>query len=146
MQKRKMINYLVYPKFQFTLVVANILILTLILVLIYFSANDAFNQLVEIGQKINFSTNHPYFEFVEKSRTMMNLKLRWAFGIAIFLTAVSSIFISHKMVGPIKKLKDHLFAFSQNRSTGDLKFRKGDFFNDLPEIVNKSLEKAKKQD
>ena len=146
MQKRKIINYLVYPKFQFTLVIANIVILTFILVLIYFSANDAFNQLVDIGKKISFSANHPYFEFVEKSRNMMNLKLRWAFGIAIFLTAVSSIFISHKMVGPIKKLKDHLFAFSQNHSIGELKFRKGDFFNDLPEIVNKSLEKAKKQD
>jgi hypothetical protein len=56
-----------------------------------------------------------------QKRKMMNLKLRWAFGIAIFLTAVSSIFISHKMVVPIKKLKDHLFAFSLRRQKSRIK-------------------------
>jgi hypothetical protein len=47
------------------------------------------------------------------------------------------------MVGPIYKLKNFLFAVNNGEKPEKLEFRKGDFFSDLPELVNQTLEKTR---
>ena len=143
MHRRKISNFLIYPQFQLSLLVVNIIILALVLLIIHFNVNEIFNQLNFLGEKNNFDKLHPYFEFVEKSRNLMNTRLNLAFGASVILTTFITIFISHKMVGPIYKLKKFLFSVNNGEKPEKLKFRKGDFFNDLPELINQTLEKTR---
>jgi hypothetical protein len=143
MHRRKISNFLIYPQFQLSLLFVNIIILALVLLIIHFNVNDIFNQLNFLGEKNNFDKLHPYFEFVEKSRNLMNTRLNLAFGASAILTIFITIFISHKMVGPIYKLKNFLFAVNNGEKPEKLEFRKGDFFSDLPELVNQTLEKTR---
>jgi hypothetical protein len=122
---------------------ANIIVNAITLIIIHFSVQDVFNKLSNLGEKIHLSSNHPYFNFISNSRELMSIKLSWVFGVSIFLTAIVSIYISHKVAGPIYKLRKFLIGINNKESNGPLKFRKGDFYSDLPAIVNEAIKISK---
>ena len=143
MYKRKITNYMIYPQFQLALLGANIVILLLILILIYLTANDVFNNLGQMGKTIGLPADHPYFDFVSRSRNIMNMRMYWTFGLSIILSFVSSILISHRLAGPIYKLRNYFLGIVNDKAFTTLKFRKKDYFYDLTDIVNEAVEKLK---
>jgi hypothetical protein len=56
------------------------------------------------------------------------------------LTFLSCIFFSHKIAGPIYKLKKYLSEVRANTTKGPLFFRKGDYFLDLADDVNQTID------
>lgn len=49
---------------------------------------------------------------------------------------VVTIFISHKIAGPMYKLKTYLTGLTNGESVTPLYFRKGDYFLDVAQVVN----------
>jgi hypothetical protein len=144
MHQRKLKNFLIYPRFQLALLVANIAISSITLVIVHFSVYDVFNKLKNMGEKINLPIDHPYFSFIMHSKELMSIRLNWVFGISIFITAILSIYLSHKVVGPIYKLRKFFTELNVDQTLSKLYFRKGDYYDDLPKIVNDALNKFKK--
>jgi signal transduction histidine kinase len=58
------------------------------------------------------------------------------------LTFLTCIFFSHKIAGPLYKLKKHLREIRSNGISGHLSFRKGDYFIDLADEVNITLDQV----
>jgi hypothetical protein len=56
------------------------------------------------------------------------------------LTFLTCIFFSHKIAGPIYKLKKHLGEIRTNGISGHLFFRKGDYFTEVAEEVNLTID------
>jgi hypothetical protein len=56
------------------------------------------------------------------------------------LTFLSCIFFSHKIAGPLYKLKKHLSEIRAHGTKGPLFFRKGDYFLDLADDVNQTID------
>jgi hypothetical protein len=57
------------------------------------------------------------------------------------LTFLSCIFFSHKIAGPLYKLKKHLTEMRNNGGVHDpLFFRQGDYFLDLADDVNQTVD------
>lgn len=52
---------------------------------------------------------------------------------------VASIFMSHKIAGPIYKLKSYLAEVREGGANYPLSFRKGDNFSDLAKDVNSTI-------
>lgn len=57
---------------------------------------------------------------------------------------VSSIFISHKIAGPLYKLSHYLQSIREGGPIGDLYFRKGDNFHDIADQTTKTMQYLKK--
>jgi hypothetical protein len=57
----------------------------------------------------------------------------------IIIVSLFSIFFSHKMAGPIKRIKNTLEAHNNHKPVNMIKLRKGDFFQDLAELINKAF-------
>jgi hypothetical protein len=53
---------------------------------------------------------------------------------------VAFIFFTHKIAGPLYKLKNHLAAIREGHEITPLTFRKGDYFEDVAEEVTLFLE------
>jgi len=51
----------------------------------------------------------------------------------------TAIFLSHRIAGPLYRLERHLDAFAAGTETGDVRFRRGDFYQPLAETCNKVL-------
>ena len=50
------------------------------------------------------------------------------------------VFFSHKIAGPLYKLQKHLRLLRNGENPGKLFFRKGDYFLDLADDVNQTIE------
>jgi len=78
-------------------------------------------------------------ELVEKKRNLMVILSLWQIGFT-GLVFVICIFFSHKIAGPLYKLVQYLRAVKAGSSKGKLTFRKGDYFQELAEEYNTTIE------
>ncbi len=60
--------------------------------------------------------------------------------LTILLVLIIGLILSHKIAGPIHNMKIFFQDKIELRARGKLAFRKGDFFLELPPIVNKFFE------
>jgi hypothetical protein len=68
------------------------------------------------------------------------------FAIGILASSVLTLILSHRLAGPIVRLKKFFEALGQKGdSPSTLQFRKMDFFSDLPPVINHSLEELQKR-
>lgn len=125
-------TYIINPKFQYKF---SFIICSLIFIgsLIYpITIYDIFEYIIQ-----RFPTDSAEHNANRDSILLYLAIMQLAFTGFVFIFC---IFISHKIVGPIYKLK----LFLQNiRSTGELehlKFRDGDHFQDLADEVNATLD------
>jgi hypothetical protein len=58
----------------------------------------------------------------------------------VVLTFFGCIFFSHKIAGPLYKLQKHLRTIREGLSPGKLFFRKGDYFQDVADDLNDTIE------
>ena len=65
--------------------------------------------------------------------------------ISLCVVFVLMIFKTHKIIGPIYKLKKTLLDSKEKGKMEKLIFRQGDYFDDLPEIYNDVIEKVKSE-
>ncbi len=68
----------------------------------------------------------------QKRETLLIILTTWEIGF-ILLVFIASIFISHKIAGPIYKTMKWLKEFRENNARYQLSFRKGDHFPELAE-------------
>ena len=98
------------------------------------------NNLVEtLIQVLRVSLDGPGLEQIRQLRDEVNQQL-WI--TMITLTGVIfliSIFVSHRIAGPLYKLKLHLAELGKGNIDQNLKFRKSDYFHSLADDYNKSL-------
>lgn len=134
MQPYKRRIYLINPPFQLK-VSAYICILVFISSLIYpFVIYDLivkFGAKVENAQKLNQL----------KSDLITALTL-WEIGFMVIIFIVV-IFISHKIAGPMYKLKQHLTTIKNGEPYGNISFRSGDYFADIADDLNQALNRVK---
>lgn len=56
------------------------------------------------------------------------------------IVLILSVFLTHKIAGPLHKLKEHLIAIREGEKVTPLHFRKGDYFHDVAEEVTLFLD------
>lgn len=143
MKNRKISNYFIYPTFQLSLIFSNLIVSTFCMFLIHYKMVEFFLKLKQVGENANLPQNNPYFEFIKYSEEIMLSNLNWVLGLSVFLSTALSIYLSHKAVGPMYRLKLFFTQIDNGEDKGSVHFRKGDFFSDLPVIINSALSKLK---
>jgi hypothetical protein len=144
MNNRKLTNIFIYPQFQFVLLLAHIIVSAATIILIRINVSSVFNRLSDLGKKIQLPQDHAYYNFIQNSQNMMEINLNWVFGFSILLTVITSLYLSHKVVGPIQRLRSYFKNMAATGRVDWLTFRRGDFFKDLPPQINEALAKIKK--
>lgn len=139
-------QFLVNPTFQFR-IMGWMTLISLAPVLVFFSAHRYFFwQLEKMGLDIGLGPQHVYFKFLE----VQSQKLFIIFIICSLVTSAAVLFfgliLSHRIAGPIHRLKAYLRDFHKNDKNPPLSFREGDYFGELPGIVNQCLSQEKTQD
>jgi methyl-accepting chemotaxis protein len=134
-QKRR--NYYIEKKFQ-----TKYLLLTLLLLLTYTSI---FVIILFAPYILTLYFDNPLAEKAEASRVLLILHRKvWpAIGVVILLFGALSIFISHKIAGPLHRLKKSLSLITEGNLDVKVKLRKGDDLKDLAEHVNILVEELR---
>ena len=57
-----------------------------------------------------------------------------------------TVALTHRMAGPIVRLRGHIKSISEGAEVGPLKFRDGDFFTDVPDMFNQMMDVVTRDD
>jgi hypothetical protein len=137
--QRTLKGFLIYPKFQMMLVGINTVVMITVCAAIFWGVKSGYNSLEVEGLSKNIPTNHPYFNFLNYQSDLIFKQLFYCFLIGIVISNLAIIYISHKVAGPIVRLKNSFLEMKETKSIKDIHFRKDDFFDDLPQVVNEAM-------
>lgn len=134
-------NFLIYPKFQLLLIGCNIAIMTMGFLTIYLGLHHFFAQLHARGVDSGLSLDHYYFIFLGgQSRQLYGL-VGGAYVLSTLISSLFTLYLSQKIAGPILRLKSYFNGIEKGAALKELQFRKGDFFEELPQTINEALKK-----
>ncbi len=136
---RRSLNPLVYPKFQLLLIGINLILLLIFVVALYFVIGKAFQEMVSVGEAAQIPPEHIYYQFLDLQQQKIWHYVLIAASFIFFFGGLMTLFVSHRIVGPMIRLKRFFLDIEQKGSFYPLKFRKYDFFSDIPEIINRAL-------
>ncbi|HNY50766.1 MAG TPA: methyl-accepting chemotaxis protein [Smithella sp.] len=127
-------NYFIEKKFQ-----AKYILLTILLLLFY---TFIFVVLIFSPYIYTLYFDYPLAEKAEASRAMLLLHSTiWPkLGLIIVVFSIASIFITHKVAGPVYRLKRSIAQVTQGDLSVVIKLRKGDDLKELAEHINLLIE------
>lgn len=126
--KRK--NYFIEKKFQ-----TKYLLLTIIMLLIY---TFLFVTIIFAPYILKLYFNYPLAEKAEAAKVLLLLHgtvWPWIGGVILFFGAVS-ILISHKIAGPLFRMKKTLSQLTEGNLNTSIRLRKWDDLQDLADHIN----------
>lgn len=144
MKSSKRQQFLVYPKFQLLMVGAQLIVLAFSLIPLGLVILRSFDVLEKTAVQSGLKPEDGFFHFLVVQKQLILGSAIWPLLAGILVNLAITVWLSDKLVGPIVRLKRE---FTEMESTGEVKevsFRKGDFFSDLPPIVNRALQRLKR--
>lgn len=136
-------KFLIYPKFQLPLIFWNILIFLVVTAVQLFVSHKAFTNFKELGETAGFDVNHPYFAFITRYEAEFIQYALMGAGAGLVCFIIANLILSHKISGPICRLKSYFSGLEKNNRP-NLSFRKKDFFAELPMVINSAIERISK--
>ncbi len=133
---------LIYPRFQLIFLTVNLVILLSTILFVKIQVSRTYEYLNELGADANLEVGHPYFEFVSLQEITLTQNLWIAAIVSGIVSIISTLILSHRIAGSLTRMKVYFKNVSQTGNVKPLKFRKGDFFSDLPQIVNEAFQKV----
>lgn len=125
-------TFLINPAFQlkFSLIVCSIIVISTLIypIIIYDFFNLMISQAPEVPENILVA---------QKNLILYLVLIQTVITLLVFIVF---IFFTHKIAGPLYKLKNHLAGIREGNPITPLTFRKGDYFEDVAEEVSLFLE------
>jgi hypothetical protein len=141
-------KFLINASFQLQFM-ASVMLIAIVSMTIIYLANDYFFQsYLKKGIELNLAPDHPYFLMIHEQKIfMVKVFLSVAFAISA-TTSIWGLFYSHKIAGPLHRLENYFkqAAIHSEEIKEKIYFRKGDFFQEIPESINKYIDSIKSDD
>lgn len=139
---RRMI--LVNSKFQLAFLSYTLGVTLLTIAIFYVSDLYFFWKFKDGGRVLGLNPEHPYFKFIVEQEKVRNWIFMAAAAISAAFLTVSGLLFSHRIAGPLHRLKSHFLMVANDLTIEDVRFRKDDFFHDVAESYNILMAKFRK--
>jgi hypothetical protein len=140
------LKYYVYPQFQTALLLANVIINLSLFTFLSVKVQLFFELLIQNGKSAGFNEGHIYYEFINSQRSHLKLEFLIALTLSLILTSIFTLWLSHKLAGPLVRLKNVLISTAESGIYKSIKFREKDYFKDIPECLDRAIESIQKHD
>jgi hypothetical protein len=134
---------LVYPSFQLALFFVNTVIMTCAFTGVGLLTAFSFSRMRAHGGSDGASTAQEFLRFLEFQERLVYLHLGVALGLAFLFSWVVTLMVSHKMAGPLVRLRRHFEQLAETGEAPHLDFREDDYFTEFPALVNAAVERLK---
>jgi len=141
--KRK---YLVYPQFQMTLILLNSLVTVVLFGFTSLLVVRSHIYLENLVRQTRLPAQNIFTEMLTQQLRNLLIYMGVALIVGILVTSISTLLLSHKMAGPMIRLRNYFNTIAKNGDFPEtLTFREGDFFRDLPPTINQAFITLKKK-
>ena len=131
-RKRLLIN----PGFQFRFMVWMSALAIGVVAVMHLAHQWFFFQLREQARVAGLQADHVFYRFIESRQTELDAITILSFIGVVGVVSVVGLVLSHKIAGPMYRLRVHLEECASTRTPRPLKFRDGDFFTEIPDAYN----------
>jgi hypothetical protein len=132
---------LVYPTFQIRMIALQLLIIGGAILPVFAAIRGAFAELSSLAAEAGLPADHSFYRLMELQKQELYSRLGPALALALFASAVVTVFLSDRLAGPIVRLRRVFREMGESGEVQTIRFRRHDFFGDLPPIMNDALEK-----
>jgi hypothetical protein len=138
---RSLKNLLIEPNFQLKLIGYFIFVFALTTISLYSTTFLFFWKLKQKAMNVGIPDGHIFYRYLANQKSDLD-GLFIGLAILNFLVLIGIGFlISHRVAGPINKLKNYLKNMAKDSE--DFKLRENDFFHDLQPIVKDLKDRLK---
>jgi len=144
---KKRSRFMVLPAFQLRFMAYILCFAVFGIAVLYASNYFYFSMLVTQGEELGLAPEHVYFTFIEQQKSLLNTTF---FSVSVVVFGgliIAGLALSHKIAGPVVRIQLYLESlYSEGTPPGKLKFRDGDFFPEVAELINELLDHYEKRD
>lgn len=130
---------LISPRFQLAFLGWSMLMLFAVIGVFYGGAHVFFQGFRELGTAAGLPADHVIFQFLAAQQSQLNQVFFWTSLLSASILTVGSLWFSHRVAGPVYRLREHLDAMAEGRTFEDVRFRKRDFFPELAQACNRQF-------
>jgi hypothetical protein len=139
-------NLLIYPQFQLTLMGLNWAVITAVFAVLRIQSSRVFSDLTPLTSLSQISGDYSTY-FLNFQADRLNTSLWFFYAIAMLASGALTLIVSYRFAGPLVRLKGYFQGLGVTQGPiRELNFRTGDFFSDLPPIVNSAIKRLKEAD
>lgn len=138
---RQLKNILIIPKFQLKLLSYFVGLFCLTTISLYSTTFLFFYRMKEKALNVGIPDGHVFFKFLGNQKSDLDTLFIGLAGFNFLLLISIGFIISHRIAGPIFKLKGQLGQISSDSE--EFKLRENDFFRELEPLVKELKEKVK---
>lgn len=128
-------QYLVAPKIQLTMIAIPIIthLICFIIALVFLSIY--YQDILNVFKQVGINPEHPIYQYIslQKSKVVYIFALTLMVGFLINIIVLT--WVTHKIVGPIYRLRKSMEGLLNNEEIRPVKLRKGDFFSEDAELL-----------
>ena len=143
-------KYIINLDFQGSFIQKSLFIAFTINVIFYFALEFIFIKFNIYGESLQHDARVKFYTFLKDQKEILNLTFLYVGSITAFSIVLWGIFQSHRIAGPLFNLKLQLKKIRSAKDLKDLsevgatKFRANDYFHDLAEEYNQSIQHINK--
>ena len=137
-RKRHLRNLLINPAFQGAVILYSLILSFVVLLAQFVALKLFFKKYLREGDLIGLNHEHPFFKFIAEQERYMGQVFIVLAIVLVIVNVMAGLLLSHRIAGPIHRLKG-FFRGLQKKEVRPLSFRKNDFFQDVPPVVNEAL-------
>ena len=138
-KERSWTNILINPAFQIKLLSYFVMLFIITTATLYSTTYLFFWNMKNKGLNVGIPEGHVFYHFLSNQKHDLDLLFIGLAAFNFILLLTVGFIISHRIAGPIHKLKQHLD--NPDGKSEPLQFRQNDFFKELGPIVNNLRDK-----
>lgn len=132
-------TWIIHPPVQVRIMTFGVVIALFALGVTYGAQQYLFWKSTSVLREAGLPLHHPVFEFVAEQERVMSVVYLGVAALAVFFGALIGLVISHRVAGPLYRMKMHLLEAAGGRAPRLLKFRDRDYFQELADAYNAEL-------
>ena len=101
-----------------------------------------FFQLRRQAMLAGLPKNHVFFQFISDRQRELGFITVGTFFVVLAASVVVGLVLSHKIAGPMYRLKVHFDSVAESGKAKPVSFREGDFFQEIPEAYNRQFKES----
>lgn len=143
--QRKWKNYLIFPRFQVSLLIFNILIVVSAVLIVGYQFDKNLEVVDSVASRFGLASNQIFLEMMQELKADFIMTVWFVFLATFTLCFGFTVVFSHKIVGATHRLKQYFNDVKENGHSYDLTFREGDLDPELADCVNEAIAKIKEE-
>jgi hypothetical protein len=134
---------LIYPRFQLLLITLQLGVIAGIIIPVVLSIQKTFQDLQMVAAKAGLPPTHSFYRLISLEKHQLLSRMTVPLILGVLASTIITIVLSDRLAGPIVRLRGVFQRVAESGETETVSFRAGDFFTDLPGLINRAFDRLR---